>query len=257
LPESENPAEGDSREAFSNFLREMQADRKAENFEEMAERLVNERRIRRFLETFKKKGFMVQENLDESIGFDFLLRKFDREILVTLKYQRNEFSLSKDALIHLHKILRSNSLSEGVVIVWISSSEHSSVYLSIFRLNRLLMEDRERFSFVNEIQSLDKCISRIFMKPSSFVSELKPRVKARALTEDRIIASHDFNETILRLFGTLKNRKYRLKHKKEALESFSRRDLVELQGIFELASEGKFEKRILDDALQRIASRSS
>lgn len=256
MPKSDSSQEGESKDAFSNFLREMRADRKAETFTEMAERLAIERRIRRFFENLKKEGYVIQENLDESIAFDFLIRRFDREALVTLKYQRNEFSLSKEELTRLHKMLESNSLSEGIIVVWVLSPEYLSVYLSIFKLNKLLMKDVKRFSFSVEVQSLDSCISGIFRKTESLVGELKPKTKASALAKDRKIASRTFNETIQELFKDLKQRRYKLKHKKEALKSLSRRDLLDLQEVFNLTLEGKFEKKILEETLERIANRS-
>jgi hypothetical protein len=212
------------RDILSNFLEEMRADRKSKTFQEMAQRLMIERDIRNILLAFKEKGFIIQENLDESIGFDFLIRKDNKEALMVLKYQR-KLSLPRGILLDFHRTLIRNSLSEGIIVIWALAPRYPSVYVSALELNKMLAQERKTFNFSKRTQPLKDCIMLEFGKPDALVSELRPREKARALADDKIIVSEIFRKTISRMFEDLKSRKYRLAFKKKGAETFSRRDL--------------------------------
>ena len=238
---------------LSNFLREMRADQKTKSFDEMAQRLIAEREIRRFLSTLKDEGFIVQENFDDSIMFDFLLRKYEKEVLILLKYEKNRFILSKQEITIFHDTLRLNSLSEGIIVVWTLREAFSSVYLSALKLNKLLSKDVNTFSFSAEIQPLKKCIFDTFSKPESLVSELKFKEKTKVLEADRLMLSSTFKENLLKSFQDLKKRRYRLSYKKKAIESFTFQDLQLLENVFEIALGRKFEEERLVKCINDIS----
>ena len=242
-----------SADTFSDFLGELRADRKSKSFDEMAQRLIAEREIRNSLSKLKDQGFVIQENLDETIGFDFLIRKDDKEVLMVLEYKKKRFSLSKALIVSFHRTLIPNPLSEGIIVAWTLRPEYPSIYLSALELNRMLTRDERTFNFSKEVQPLKSCLFSVFRKPESLVSELKPKEKTRAVGEDKMMVSLTFRENIEKMFKNLQLKKYRLDHKKKALRAFSEKDLDRLKRVFELTLDGKFERGQLKNCLKKIS----
>ncbi len=208
--------------------------------------------LRNTFKTLEIEELVVQENLDESVEFDFTLRRFEKEILVSLKYEENAALLSKQELLALNEILGKNLSSEGIVVVWISKPNYPSIYLSGLNLRKLLSEDRVTFSFHNELKPLKECILSIFKNLVSLVIDSTRGKGSETVEGDRIKLRQSFAEILGDELQKMKNKglsKYSLK----AIEEFSVEDMNRLEHIFEMALEEEFDLEALESLLIEIS----
>lgn len=236
---------------FSYFLREMKADKKSRSFNQMSRTLMAEERIRHLLSILRNKGFVVQENFDESLSYDFLLRKYDKEVLISLEYKEDTYTLPRQHLETLYETLRLNSLSEGLIVVWVLREPFPSIYLSAFNLNRLLRKDERLYSFASETKSLEQCISDVFEKPEKLVSELKTLRKGQIFTKDKTAMSATFQKAIEKDYHQLQRKRYQLSFKQQAVAKLSSQDVEELKKIFEYALAKKFREEQLTNCIKK------
>lgn len=236
---------------FSDYLREIRAETKSKSLEKMTERLIAEKKLRQILIALKNEDFVIQEIMDESAGFDFIVRKFTDEILITLNYT-NQHSLKRRELINFNHVLKYNSTSIGIIITWIMQEGNPSTYLSALELNKLLRQKSEVFDF-QEVEPLKECIRSVFKKPLNVITDLTIQ-KKREVDEDRAALIQIFNKLLYDNFSSLKAKKFKLSYKKKALELLSTKDLKLIEEFSKLAIDQKYPPNLLEDYLKRITA---
>jgi len=240
-------------DSFTQFLYELRAERKSKSFDQMAERLIAERDLRKFFSSLKKKGFIVQENLDEAINFDFLIRKGDDELIGLLKYKEDGFTISRDQLDELYRILSTNPQSKAILLVWIVRPSYPTICLSSSELNRSLRQVEDVYDFSSSQLPLEQSVAVFFKRPKGLVIALKPMEKAMVSKADRMMLAETFAKLIMSSFGKMKKRRFRLDHKIKAAQDFSVDDVKSLEIIFQTALNKKFDRDRLESCIKEIS----
>jgi len=242
-------------DSFAQFLSELRAERKSKSFDQMAERLIAERGIRRFFSSLREKGFIVQENLDEAVNFDFLLRKGDDELVGLLKYKEDNFFLSRQQLYELYRILSANPQSSAILFVWVGRPSYPSICLSMGELNKIVRQGKDVYDFSSYQSPLEESVSFFFKRPKSLVRMLKPKEKAMISKKNRMILTETFAKLIMSSFRKTKKRRFRLKHKIKAAKEFSIDDVKSLEKVFQAAINKEFDKKLLESCIKEISGR--
>lgn len=242
-------------DSFAQFLFELRAERKSKSFDQMAERLIAERGIRMFFSSLREKGFIVQENLDEDVDFDFLLRKGDDELISLLKYKEDGFLISRERLYELYRILSANPQSRAILFVWVVKPSYPSICLSMGELNKIVRQEKDVHDFSSNQLPLEELISLFFKRPKSLVRMLKPKEKAMVSKENRMMLTETFAKLIMNLFRKTKKRRFRLKHKIKAAHELSIEDVKSLEKLFQAAINKEFDKKLLESCIKEISRR--
>lgn len=241
-------------DSFAQFLYELKAERKSQSFDEMAERLIAERNLRKFFGGLRKKRFIVQENLDEAINFDFLIRKDDNELIGLLEHKKNGFTLSREQLDTLYHILSTNPQSKGIIFVWIMGPSYPSVSFSSFDLNKLLRQGKGIFDFSSSQLPMKESVAIFFERPKNLVIDLKPMKKTMISKADRIMLTSNFSKHIEGLFRKMKKRKFRLDNKIKAAQDFTMADVKSLQMLFNATIDKEFDRGQLESCIKKISN---
>lgn len=252
---TDNPKGVTEDNVFLNFVREMRADLNSDSFNSMADRLVAEKKAMAILTNLRNEGFVVQETIDETAGYDCIIRRFTEEFLVIFKYDKTYSNPSIEDFARLSNILKLNSVSRGVIVTWLLIENFPSLAFTNPEINKIVKNQPCKFDFRQQVKPLSDCIAEIFNIPTGLVHDLKG-FQASELPGDKTEVKNIFNNYLNKSFNDLKAKEFKLDYKKKALEQFSSEDLNEIQEFSYSAIEEPFPKKKLEDYLQKITGTS-
>lgn len=239
-------------DSFIQFLSELKANRKSKTIDEMVDRLAAENDLRKFLNELKTKGFLVQESLDESLDFDFLIRKDDLELVGLFEYGIDEFKLSFEKLKDINRILSSTVQSRAILLVWIVRPDYPSVLLDPYDLNKRIRTSENEYDFRLFAKPMRESVELFFKKPASMISGLPYKKEVLRQAERQRICDV-FRQILSEEFKEVKTRKFRLEHKIKAAEELSNYDVQRIESVFGLALDNKLEKDNLERILREVS----
>ncbi len=235
---------------FMNFLREMRADINSESFNGMADRLIAEKRAMALLLGLRNNGFVVQETMDESTGYNCIIRRFTDEFLVVFRYELN-CVFSEQDLVKLSDMLRLNSVSSGVIVTWLLVDGFPSIAFTNLQLTKILKDQSVNIDMKQKLKPLSDCIAEVFKKPFGFMQNIKG-LQSSVMIGDKTEVKKIFDANLRESFKELKEREFKLPYKKTALKQFSDEDLKEIEDFSTSVIDQPLTTKKLGDYLQRI-----
>jgi len=242
-----------SEDALERFLSDMKAERKSATFEQMTAWLKAQRELRRYFSELKEKKFIVQENMDEAIDFDFIIRKGDFELIGVMQHKENSFLLSHQKLEELYQLLSNNPQSQAILLMWLVEPSYPSVIIFSEALNRILREGKTIHDFTSCVKPLKESVELFFKKSESMLFSITQAERSLNQQAKNIMLREVFRAILAEQFAELKNRKFRNDYKIKASQAFSMDDLEHLEAIFDLSLEKKLDESTIKPILSEIS----
>jgi hypothetical protein len=234
-------------DSFAQFLCELRAERKSKTFDQMSDRLIAERDLRRYFTELKEKKFTIQENLDISLDFDFLIRKGDTELIGLLEYNENGFKITLEKLRELDRILSKNPQSQAVMLIWIIRPHYPSLVLRPDVLNKELRDGKVEYDFASTVKPLRDSIDFFFKESERLISGgLQQGINVQQAEQMRLFEV--INRILMEEYNEIKKKRFRTDYKIKAVQELSIDDLKLIENIFRKALEKKLEK----DSIERL-----
>jgi hypothetical protein len=242
-----------SEDPFTRFLTDMKAERRSASFEQMTEWVKAQGQLHKFFGELKERKFIVQENLDESSDFDFIIRKGICELIGIMQHKENGFSLSPQKMEQLYHILSDNAPSQAIVYVWINPPDFPSVLLSSEKLNRIVRKKADVYDITPDIKPLRESVKSFFREYEGVLSSIPIAEGKLGQQAKKLMLREAFSEALLHQFSEIKSKRYRAEYKIRAAEALSIQDLDSIKVIFDLSLENKLDQIAIKNLLSQIS----
>jgi len=242
-----------SDDPFTRFLTDMKAERRSESFEQMTDWVRARGQLHKFFSELKEKKFIVQENLDETSDFDFIIRKGVSELIGIMQHKENGFNISFQKMEELYHILSYNAPSQAIVYVWINPPDFPSIVLSSEKLNRIVRKRAEVYDPTQDIKPLKESVKSFFREYEGVLFSIPVSESKLGQQTKNVMLREAFSEALFHQFSELKNRRYRAEYKIKAAESLSIQDLDNLKTIFDMSLENKLDQITIKNILAQIS----
>jgi len=239
-------------DSFAQFLSELRAERKSDTFDQLSDRLLAERDLRRFFTELKEKKFTVQENVDLSIDFDFLIRKGNLELIGLLEYKENGFRMTRQKLMEIDRILSCNPQSQAILLTWIYRPSYPSLLLYPDFLNKRLRNGSLEYDFAPVVKPIRVAVETFFKESEGMIQLREPYQKTTYQQAEQIKLCEVFNQILMEEYNEIKKKRFRTDYRIKAAQELSLEDVRRINDVFKLALEKKLEKDSIERLLKEV-----
>ncbi len=240
-------------DSFVNFLSEIRAEKKSQTFDQMTERLIAERDLRKYFDELKNKKYIVQENVDLSIDFDFLIRKESSEVIGILEPKGTHFKITFDKLKKLNLLLSENPQSRAIMLTWIIRPNYPSVLMYPDFLNKKIRSSKPDCDLTSLVRPIRDAVGSFFKELPSLIST-EVQVPEKELKQAEKLRFYEvLNEFLMQEYNKVKEKNFRLDYKIKAVDELSVDDVNKIGQIFKEVFDEKFDQSSLERFLRQTS----